>query len=647
MRTRAWVLMVMLVAGMLAVPAEPGRAVAPAGGRIELWNPGLALDTRIMGGKTRGPVGLPALGLVYVFDSRVGGTATIYPCAGTPGPDPSLMFDAGETVYARFASSTPQCIVSSTLVDFVATSYGTVSAAPTAAGLQYSPLGSPTTVFEGDVVSPSTISFQLGVVPSAAKAAVLLLESVDPTQDGYSVTYPCDRPRPLASDMAWTKHRAAAVSYAPLTFGSSEMCTYVYGDTRFRVTLLGYLQDDGPDPMALPPTLSYPIQDVAPPGLRAVTPVRLLDTREPLGVPTAAKVEAGRIFELALGSQVGDSTTAVALNVTVTEPEGEGFLTVYPCDRPLPNASNLNFVDGETVPNLVNVKLSITDTVCFFSSRTTHLVVDLTGTYERDGGAGPQSVTPARLLDTRKPIGVPEIGKLRAGETLVLQVSGRGGLPHTDVAAATLNVTVTEPDAAGFVTAFPCDRDRPTASNLDFVAGQTVPNLVTARLSSSGTLCLFSSATTHLVADVAAWYSVTSAQGYHELPPARILDTREPIGVLAVAKLGGGETLALQVAGHGGVPDAGALAVTMNVTVTEPDHDGFLTIFPCDADRPEASNLNFAAGETVPNLVTAKLSATGTVCFFAQRTTHLVADVAGYFTDVPEALRSAALIPQT
>lgn len=411
--------------------------------------------------------------------------------------------------------------------------------------------------------------------------------------------------------------------------------------------MLGYLQSDGPDPLSLPPTLRYPILDAAPPGLRAITPVRVVDTRLPLGVPVAAKLPAGGVLELDLGSYVADSTTAVALNVTVTEPDGDGFLTVFPCDQAIPKASNLNYVAGETVPNLVNAKLSITDTVCFFSNRTTHVVVDLMGTFERGGGAGAQSVTPSRLLDTRKPIGVPSIGKLNAGETLVLQVAGRGGLPPSDVAAATLNVTVTEPDGPGFVTAYPCDRDRPTASNLNFVAGQTVPNLVTVRLSASGTLCLFSSATTHLIADVAAWYSVGAAQGYHELPPLRILDTREPIGVPVAGMLPGGDTLTLQVADRGGVPATDALAVTMNVTVTEPQEAGFVTIYPCDAARPEASNLNFAAGETVPNLVTAKLSSSGTVCLFAQRTTHLVADVAGYFTDVPEALRVAAVTAQS
>jgi hypothetical protein len=648
MKFKLLLVTLLLAAVTIAARVEPTVAVVPASGRVTLLPPIRLLDTRFVGGAsgvTTGPVPLPSLGVVWVLGRAVSGTATIYPCGGTPGPDPSVVFDAEEIVYAKFASSTPQCIVASTPVDFVVDSVGDVAVAPSPTGLQYVPLASPAVAFDGAMAPSTEQQFDVGVVPGAARAAVLLLEAIDPTQAGFATAYACG-PRPLTADMTWNNHRAAGISYAMMSPGSSQLCVFAYGATRLRVTVLGYLENGGPDPTRLPPTLTYPVRDVAPPGLRAVTPVRLLDTRQPIGVPVAGKLQAGHVLELSLAGQVADSTTAVALNVTVTEPDSEGFLTVYPCDQALPKASNLNYVGGETVPNLVNAKLSITDTVCFYTSRTTHLVVDLMGTFEHGGGAGAQSVPPARLLDTRKPIGVPTIAKLTAGDTLVLQVTGRGGVPAADVAAATLNVTVTEPEGPGFVTAYPCDHARPTASNLNFVGGQTVPNLVTVRLSAAGTLCLFTSATTHLVADVAAWYSVGSAQGYHELSPQRILDTREPIGVPAIGKVPGDGILTLQVAGQGGVPASGALAVTMNVTVTEPEAAGFVTIYPCDAPRPEASNLNFAAGETVPNLATVKLSAAGTVCLYAQRTTHLVADVSGYFTDIPEALRIGSLTPQ-
>ena len=72
-------------------------------------------------------------------------------------------------------------------------------------------------------------------------------------------------------------------------------------------------------------------------------------------------------------------------------------------------------------------------------------------------------------------------------------------------AAVVLNVTVTEPVAAGFVTVFPCG-ERPLASNVNVVAGQTVPNLVVVPVSAAGTVCVFTSQPAHLLADVTGWF---------------------------------------------------------------------------------------------------------------------------------------------
>ena len=93
-----------------------------------------------------------------------------------------------------------------------------------------------------------------------------------------------------------------------------------------------------------------------------------------------------------------------------------------------------------------------------------------------------------------------------------------------------------------------------------------------------------------------------------------------------------GKTLTLQIAGAGtsAIP-AAAAAVIVNVTVTDPDADGYLTIWPCDAPRPLASNLNYTHGQTIPNLVISKLGSGGTICITGQATTHIVADVNGWF----------------
>ena len=84
------------------------------------------------------------------------------------------------------------------------------------------------------------------------------------------------------------------------------------------------------------------------------------------------------------------------------------------------------------------------------------------------------------------------------------------------------------------------------------------------------------------------------------------------------------------VAGRGGVP-TDASAVVLNVTVTGAQAAGFVTVYPCGTPRPNASNLNFATGSTIPNLVIAKVGAGGKVCLFTSAGTHLIADVNGYF----------------
>src|SRR5713226_4530178 len=93
---------------------------------------------------------------------------------------------------------------------------------------------------------------------------------------------------------------------------------------------------------------------------------------------------------------------------------------------------------------------------------------------------------------------------------------------------------------------------------------------------------------------------------YHPLQPARILDTRNGTGGVPKAPIQAGGTLTVQVAGQGGVP-AGAAAVVMNVTATGTTAPSYLTVFPAGVTMPLASNLNWAPGVTVPNLVAVAL----------------------------------------
>jgi hypothetical protein len=156
-------------------------------------------------------------------------------------------------------------------------------------------------------------------------------------------------------------------------------------------------------------------------------------------------------------------------------------------------------------------------------SGTTQVVADVTGWYS----SGFHPVTPARVLDTRtKPP-----GPLGPGEARDLVIGGQVTVPPT-AAAVALNVTVTEPTASGFLTVWPAGTPRPTASNLNMVPGQTVPNMVVVGLGTGGAVSLFNFAgTSHVVVDVAGWFD----GGFHPVVPSRIMDTRAPASASPVS----------------------------------------------------------------------------------------------------------------
>ena len=243
-------------------------------------------------------------------------------------------------------------------------------------------------------------------------------------------------------------------------------------------------------------------------------------------------------------------------------------------------------------------------------------------------GYGYTPLTPARILDTRSGNGATA-GRLGPEGFVALQVTGRGGVPGGGVSAVVLNVTVTEPTAVSFLTAWPAGTDRPLASNLNYAAGQTVANLVTVKVGTDGKVNLLNYAgSTHVIADVAGWYG-SEGDRFSGVSPARILDTRNGAGPLAP-----GTARTLQVTGQGGVPASGVSAVVLNLTVTNTGSGGWLAAWPAGEALPLVSNLNYVAGQTVPNLAIVKVGAGGAVNLYSSGgPVDVIADVAGYYAD--------------
>jgi hypothetical protein len=385
------------------------------------------------------------------------------------------------------------------------------------------------------------------------------------------------------------------------------------------------------------------VPQVGPGGFVALTPTRVLDTRYGTG-GTAGPVGAGQTVSLPVlgwGGVPDSGVAAVVLNVTVTQPTRSGYLTVYPDGAARPLASNLNFSAGETVPNLVIAPVGPDGQVDFYngSAGTVQIVADVSGWFASGspGAGGLAPLTPTRILDTRYGTGVPA-GPVGAARTISLSVLGQGGVPPSGVAAVVLNVTVTQPHGGGYLTVYPDQSARPVASNLNFSAGETVPNLVIAPVGPDGRVDFYngSGGTAHIVADVSGWFapSPPAAGGLAPLTPARVLDTRYGTGGIA-GPVGAARTIGLSVLGQGGVPGSGVSAVVLNVTVTQAQGGGYLTVYPGGAARPLASNLNFSAGETVPNLVIAPVGPDGRVDFYdgSGGAVQIVADVSGWFSN--------------
>jgi hypothetical protein len=99
---------------------------------------------------------------------------------------------------------------------------------------------------------------------------------------------------------------------------------------------------------------------------------------------------------------------------------------------------------------------------------------------------------------------------------------------------------------------------------------------------------------------------------------------------------GNGTPLEVTIAGTSGIPASGVTAVSLNVTalgISTSSYGGYVTVYPCDS-RPNASNLNFVAGQVVPNAVIAPVSARGTVCFYVYGIAHILVDANGYVSNV-------------
>lgn len=326
-------------------------------------------------------------------------------------------------------------------------------------------------------------------VPDEGVAAVAMNITVTDTEvgpeGGYLTVFPCGSTVPNVSNLNFSRGQTVANSVIAPVSDSGTVCFYVYGEAHVLADISGAVMDGA--------------------GFRTVQPSRRIDTRSGLGDVPAAPVEYS-ILEVPMLGRSGvpaSDVTAVSINLTVTgtvAPEVGGYATVFPCDADIPNASNLNFTTGATVPNSVISPLSADGSLCVFVYGSAHVIIDVNGAF--DSGVGYGSIVPSRLADTRF---TGRVGNdTGTGDDLEVQVTGIGGVPYNNVILASLNVTVVDteaPEVGGYVTVYPCGT-RPDSSTLNFRSDQVIANALLAPLSDRGTVCVHVFGSANVIVDV-------------------------------------------------------------------------------------------------------------------------------------------------
>jgi hypothetical protein len=208
--------------------------------------------------------------------------------------------------------------------------------------------------------------------------------------------------------------------------------------------------------------------------------------------------------------------------------------------------------------------------------------------------------------------------------------------------AVALNVTAVDARRNGFITVWPCGVARPVTSNLNFVPGTAIANGVMAPVGADGSVCLYAHQPTQVVVDLVGWVGASGATGgapaFVGATPRRVLDTRNgtggrwsPVDPWSPATLPI-RGIDLSVDGRTRSIPWTASAVAINLTVVNPSGRGYATVWPCGQQRPTASNVNFAPGRNIANMVVASIGTNGAICIHTHKVAHVVVDVAGWFT---------------
>lgn len=264
-------------------------------------------------------------------------------------------------------------------------------------------------------------------------------------------------------------------------------------------------------------------------GYTSMRPYRLVDTRKGTGAPKAT-VGSGKAISVPVAPALpaGTSVSAVAVNITATDGTGSGVLTAYPDGEAKPNASNVNYGRSQNVANSAVIPVASDGRIDIANSMTSatgdaDVIVDVVGYYSGSGTSAYLPANPVRYLDTRSTTW--EDGPLNSGAAnyfaLPMGLDDQGD-DQISITGFVVNATVTVTTANGYLATAPdpnsygdyeggtaTEPTPPTASTLNWLKGQTVPNLVQVSTGSTGIVDFWDmggTGSTALIIDVFGYY---------------------------------------------------------------------------------------------------------------------------------------------
>ncbi|MFK7920027.1 MAG: SGNH/GDSL hydrolase family protein, partial [Ilumatobacter sp.] len=260
------------------------------------------------------------------------------------------------------------------------------------------PLTVPVTALAAQLPDGSAVT-----VPEDVAAVAVNVTVTRAVGRGFATVWPCGTDRPLASNVNYQANNPAGNGVVAPVSDDGTICIHTSQPADVLVDLAGFFDGSATNGGAA--------------SFTAATPTRLVDTREGLGstggrigpdAPLRVQVRNAELANAADPSAplvVPDDAAAVAMNLTIVNPSGAGYATVWPCGAAQPVASNINYVTGATRANSVIAPIADDGTVCIYVHRTSDVVVDVSGWFR--GGDDPSFIgsVPERLVDTRSAIG--------------------------------------------------------------------------------------------------------------------------------------------------------------------------------------------------------------------------------------------------